>query len=78
MRGTYPASAGKIDRDFLSLPQGDRLGLEFFDFVDGLESSIASLSVDDSGSEKVCFRRFYGHSCYQVLQSLQDIVLCVG
>ena len=33
MRGTYPASAGEIDRDFLSLAQGDRLGVEFFDFV---------------------------------------------
>ncbi len=35
MRGTYPASAGEIDRDFLSLAQGDRLGVEFFDFVLG-------------------------------------------
>ena len=35
MRGTYPASAGEIDRDFLSLAQGDRLGVEFFDFVFG-------------------------------------------
>ena len=78
MRGTYPASAGEIDRDFLSLAQGDGLGVEFYDFVDGLESPIASLGVDDSGAEKVCFRCFYGHSCYQVLQSFQNIVLCVG
>ena len=35
MRGTYPASAGKIDRDFFSLAQGDRLGVEFFDFIGG-------------------------------------------
>jgi hypothetical protein len=50
MRGTYPASAGEIDRDFHSLAQGDRLGVEFFDFVGGLESPIASLGVDDTGA----------------------------
>jgi hypothetical protein len=39
MRGTYPASAGKIDRDFFSLAQGDRLGVEFFDFVNYFDAS---------------------------------------
>jgi len=48
MRGTYPASAGEIDRDFLSLAQGDGLGVEFFDFVNIAGGLLLSISLGNA------------------------------